>query len=538
MRVLAILLLGLALAEPSSSLSPADCKAAEPKAGEILNLINVHRKDGYVFDLLRVADAHTHVREEESAVIHYLVLDVMETDCSVLSRIHWEDCQPELGRRPSGVVIGKCKVVAVTHTNTSGEPEWDKMIGFNCTISSVSSALTNRSPPPVIIDYLDNKEQYRSQAEEALKQYKENDASASSFQVVKVERVVQVRGGERSGLYVDFSIRNHSTEAPLPPFSRSCPVFGFCRADFVYNLGNSDLNNPDHLTVDCEIFDVEDHRNSSSGRHHHQHHGHFHRDRHHFPKDLDSIHRPLGQGCREPFHHHHSHEHGHPPHTHQSLEDRDSIGGPQDGLIPSSDNSPVKDDPEVQHPQGTPPPLGHDECHDNHRHVFHRHKSHKHGHHKPCPHGHGPCKHDPHGHGPHRHGPHRHGSHDHGPHRHGSHDHGPHRHGSHDHGPHRHGHHGHGPHRHGPHGQGRCGHGPPPREPGIVYQLPSLKKGEVLPLPEISIPSGGHGSHPGNRHPPRPEIQPFPQTPSESCPAELKLNYPQFLPFLEHEDPK
>ncbi|XP_044523616.1 histidine-rich glycoprotein [Gracilinanus agilis] len=536
MQALAVLLLLLALAEPSRSLGPADCKAAEPKAGDILNLINAHRREGYVFHLLRVADAHTHIDEEKSAVIHYLVLDVIETDCSVLSRIHWEACQPGTGKRPSGMVIGKCKVVAVTHSNTSREPEWDKMIGFNCTTSSVSSALTYRSPPPVIINYLDDQEQYRGQAEKALKQYKENDASASSFQVVKVERVVQVRGGERSGLYVDFSIRNQSTEAPLPHFSRPCPVFGFCRTDFVYNVGNSDLNNPGHLTVDCEIFDVEDHRNSSSERHPHRHHGHFHRGRHHFSKDSDSIHRPLGHGCRERFHHHHSREPRQPPHTHQSstMEERDSKDGPQDRLLPSSDNSPVKDDPEVQHPQGIPPPFGHDECHDNHRHVFHRHEPHEHGPHEPCPQGQGPCKPGPHGHGPHKHGPHGHG-----PHRHGPHGHGP---------------HGHGPHRHGPHGPGRCGHGPPPghseeqgfhrpfpfppREHGIVYQLPSLKKGEVLPLPEISIPSRDHGPHPGNQHPPRPEIQPFPQTPSESCPGELKLEYPQLLPFLEREDPK
>lgn len=38
---------------------------------------------------------------QESATVYYLVLDVKETDCSVLTRKHWEDCDPDLTKRPS-----------------------------------------------------------------------------------------------------------------------------------------------------------------------------------------------------------------------------------------------------------------------------------------------------------------------------------------------------------------------------------------------------------------------------------------------------
>ncbi|XP_043851247.1 histidine-rich glycoprotein [Dromiciops gliroides] len=511
MKVLETLLLVLALAGPSWSVSPADCEVAGPKAGQILNLINEKRRDGYLFQLLRVADAHTDVHKEESTVVHYLVLDVIQSDCSVLSRTRWEDCPPTGSRRPSETVIGKCKVIAVTHSNTSWGQELDKVLEFNCTTSSVASVLASLNPGPVITDYFEDPEQYKGQAEKALKQYKDTDASASSFQVVKVERALRSRGGERTNLYMDFSIGNHSKEAGLPPFSRSCPVFGFCQADFGYNAENSDLNNPDHITVDCEIFNVEDARNFSEGRHRHWHHGHFGRcGPPRGPPHGPPPHGPPPHECQEHPHHHHSREHRGPPLTQQSsMEEKEPKERPND--------SPVKDESELQKPQGTHPPIGHIEFYDNYRFGFRGH-----GPQKPCPLGQDACKHGPHGHGPHGHCPHGR-SHGHGP-------------------------HGHGPHKHGPHSHGPCGHGPPPgppeehdshrpfpfhrRGPGSVNQLPPLKEGEVIPLPEISIPCRGPGPHPGHHHPRRPEIQPFPETPSESCPGKLKDEYPQLLPFL------
>ncbi|XP_027731499.1 histidine-rich glycoprotein [Vombatus ursinus] len=503
MRALPVLLLLLASAELSFSLSPADCEAVGPKAVEILNQINENRRDGYQFQLLRVADAHTDAHGEESAVIHYLVLDVKESDCSVLSSTPVQDCQPKGGKRPTETVIGKCKVVAITHPNTTCKPEHDEVIEFNCTTSSVSSALTDPTSGPVIIDYLENPEQYKKQAEKALKEYQEADASVSSFQLLKVERALEERGGESITLYLDFSIRNHSAEAPPhhfsgpegrpppPPFFRSCPVFGFCWAALVYNVQNSDLNKPDDLRINCEIFKVEDPSHFSSKRHHHWPHGHFGGHRHHPPRGPHPSHGHFGHGCQEPPHHDHSHEHRGPPPTHPpSLEEREPKGGP--------------DEPDLHHPQGTHPPFGHA---DHHRHGSHKHGPHGHG-----PHNHGSCGCGPHGHGPHGHGHHGHGRHGHGHHRHGH-------------------------HHHGPHGHSPCRRGPPP---GLteqdVHRLPALKKGEVLPLPEISIPSRGHCPHSGSRYPPKPEIQPFPQTSSESCPGSLKFESPQLLLFLEHKD--
>lgn len=45
-------------AQNETSITPADCNTIETDAGVALDLVNRHRRDGYVFGLFRVADAH------------------------------------------------------------------------------------------------------------------------------------------------------------------------------------------------------------------------------------------------------------------------------------------------------------------------------------------------------------------------------------------------------------------------------------------------------------------------------------------------
>lgn len=70
---------------------------------------------------------------------------------------------------------------------------------------------------------------------------------------------------------------------------------------------------------------------------------------------------------------------------------------------------------------------------------------------------------------------------------------------------------------------------------GYVYQLPPLKEGEVLPLPEANFPSF---SLPGDNNPLKPEIQPFPQSVSESCPGTFKSEFSHVSKFFAYLLPK
>ncbi|XP_045051062.2 histidine-rich glycoprotein [Desmodus rotundus] len=527
---LSILLITL---QYSCAVSPIDCNATEPLAGKALDLINKGRQNGYLFQLLRVADAH--LDKVESTAVYYLVLDVKESDCPVQSRKHWDDCEPALSRRPSDIVIGQCKVIATTCLS---EFQDLRVNDFNCTTSSVFSALANTKDSPVLFDFFEDTELYRKEAEKALAKYKEENSDFASFRVDQVEKVARARGGERTNYYLDFSVRDCSHHH----FPRHHNVFGFCTLDLSYDAGTSDMETPEDVVINCEVFKLKEHGNISDVQ---PHLG---------PPLLHSgaqEHSPTG---KPPFKNNGSRDYHHPHKTHKL------------GCPPPLEDTNHSDRPSLQ--AGAPPLLPPSRCHPfqsgtNGTHIHHRnHSSSEHHPHEHHPHGHRPHERHPHGHHPHGHRPHGHRPHGHHPHGHRPHGHRPH--GHHPHGHHPHGHHPHGhdfydhgsrdtsSHSQGPQDHHHRGHGPPPRHSeergtgkghhpfqwrriGYVNRLPPLKKGEVLPLPEVNFPSF---SLPNHSHPLKPEIQPFPQSASESCPGMFKREFSQVSKFFAHTLPK
>ncbi|XP_016055670.1 PREDICTED: histidine-rich glycoprotein [Miniopterus natalensis] len=473
----------------SCAVSPINCSATEPLAGKTLDLVNKGRSNGYLFQLLRVADAH--LDKAGSTDVYYLVLDVKESDCPVLSRKHWDDCEPP-SRRPSEIVIGQCKVIATTHLS---EFQDLKVSDFNCTTSSVSSALVNTKDSPVLFDFFEDTEPYRKEAEKVLEKYKKENDDFASFRVDRVERVTRVRGGKRTNYYVDFSVRNCSSHH----FHRHHNVFGFCRSTLSYGVGTSDMETPKDVDIDCEVFNLKEHRNISDV---HPHLGH----------PLNSGEHGHSSAGKPPLKHSGSRDYHHPHKSHKfrcppPLEDTNRSDRP-----PHQAGAPSRYHHLCFGTNRTHAPSHNNSSSEHHPHGHHPHEHHPHGHH---PHEHHPHGHHPHGHHPHGHHPYDHDFHDHGPC-----DPPPHSKGVQDH------HHwGHGPQpRHsGERGPGK-GHFPFKwRQIGYVYRLPPLNKGEVLPLPEANFPSFS-----------LPEIQPFPQSASELCPGMFKSEFPQLSNFFLH----
>nr|XP_048309818.1 histidine-rich glycoprotein isoform X1 [Myodes glareolus] len=479
MKVLTIALLLVTL-QSSHALSPTSCDASEPSAEKVLDLINKGRRNGYAFQLLRVSDAH--LDTVGNATVYYFVLDVKESDCWVLSTKSQNDCLE--ASRPSEIVIGQCKVIATRYSNDSQDC---RVNHYNCTTSSVSSALSNTEDSPVLLEYLGESEVHRQQAHNALEKYKEENDGFASFRVDRVERVIKASGGERTNYYVDFSMRNCSTQH----FHRRPPVFGFCRAVLSYNVDATDLETPESIDINCEVSDFEQARNASDVK------PHWGREHFHFGKHPHGPHGHEHHGPPPP--------HGHPPH-----------GPPPHGCPPHGP-------PPHRHPPHGPPPHGHPP-------------------HGPPPHGHPPHGPPPHGHPPHGPPPHGHDFHDYGPcdppsndqeHR------GP---------PH---HRGHGPPHHRGHGPPHHrGHGPPHghsgkrgkgfpffhhRQVGSIYRLPPLNADEVLAMPEANFPSNSMSNC---KNPLQPEIQPFPEVASESCPGKFKSEFPQISKFFANVSPK
>ncbi|XP_004424658.1 PREDICTED: histidine-rich glycoprotein [Ceratotherium simum simum] len=543
----ALLLTLLVTLQYSWAVSPIGCDAVDSVAEKALDLINEIRRDGYLFQLLRITDAH--LDKTESTAVYYLVLDVKESNCPVLSRKHGGECESDVSRRPSDIVIGQCKVIAATSLDESQDLKDLRVYHFNCTTSSVSSALANTKDSAVFIDFFEDTELYKKQADKALEKYKRENDDFASFRVDKVERVARARGGERTNYYVDFSVRNCS----IHHFPRPSKVFGFCRAVLSYEVGVSDLETPEDIVVNCEVFNFEEHRYIHGKR---PHLGHP-------PHSGGHEHSPAGKPPFKPngFRDNHPHDLGCPPPVEgKDYSDRPPVQAGAPPLLPPSGSK-------CHHPHfGTSetdgPPHNHGE-----------HPPHGPPPHGPPPHGlppHGPLPHGPPPHGPPPYGPPPHGHPPHGPPPHGPPPHGPPPHGPpphgpppHGHPPHGHPHHGHHRHGHHPHGHGfydhgpcdpppHWGHGPPPRHPegrgpgkghfpfhwrqiGYVYRLPPLKKGEVLPLPEANFPSF---SLPHHKDPLKPEIQPFLQSASESCPGKFKSEFLQVSEFFASTIPK
>ncbi|XP_035873709.1 histidine-rich glycoprotein isoform X1 [Phyllostomus discolor] len=485
--LLSILLITL---QYSCAVSPIDCNATESLAEKALDLINKGRRNGYLFQLLRVADAH--LDKMESVAVYYLVLDVKEVDCPVQSRKHWDDCEPAISRRPSDIVIGQCKVIVTTCLN---EFQDLRVNDFNCTTNSVFSVLANTKDSPVLVDFFEDTELYRKVAEKAFEKYKTENSDFASFRVDQVEKVARVRGGERTGYYLDFSVRNCSHHH----FPRHHNVFGFCKLDLSYNVGTSDMETPEDVVINCEVFKLKDHRNISD-----------------VPLHLGPPFLYIGKhpfknnGSRDYRHPHKIHKRGYPP----SLEDTNH-----------SDRPPLPPGPP---PPGPPLPFPPLRCHHFH---FGANRTHVH------PRNHSSSEHHPHGHHPHGHHPHGHRPHGHPPHGHDFYDHGPCDPPPHSQGPQDHHHRNHGPPpRHSEErGPGRGHHPFQWRRIGYVNRFPPLKNGEVLPLPEANFPIF---SLPNHDHPLKPKIQPFPQSASESCPGMFKREFSQVSKFFAYTLPK
>ncbi|XP_062355411.1 histidine-rich glycoprotein [Cinclus cinclus] len=524
-------------AQNEASITPADCNTIETDAGVALDLVNRHRRDGYVFGLFRVADAHE-LHLGNSTVL-YLTLDVLETECSVLSRRHWESCEYS---DTYPMDFGQCKIITYTN-HLLKKPQ---LYGFNCTLSPVPSDLVECKDCPVKLEALEVTEQHKDIAKKALKKFNSEGNHTNNFAVDKVERILKMTAS-REGHILGFSIKETNCSKSMQETDQAleCDFLhdwhahtGFCKARII-----SDADEADGTDISCEIYHPWHHGCGRRGKysalehphrhpHYHHHSGHRHRHkhhhRHHFP--------PSSQARPED-----------PEHNPKSnKEDQDSNKGP-------SSSPPLYDEPDHHHP--TPPSQGTDHDHPPHHHgppcppphgLEHDHPPHHHG--SPCPPPHGP-EHD---HPPHHHGPPCPPPH--GP----EHDHPPHHHGPPCPPPHGPGHHHH-PHHHRPHCPHPPGHPPhhyhryhrhhhnktsipgkyfPCHVPGAVYRIPVLNQQDSLTPPTANFPEVSqcnlHFSSTGSKPKETAEVPAFPDHPtqSKSCPGNPKLDLPKILPLF------
>ncbi|KAM6127513.1 LOW QUALITY PROTEIN: histidine-rich glycoprotein [Phoenicopterus ruber ruber] len=365
-------------AQNKTSVTPADCNTIETDAGVALDLVNRHHRDGYVFALFRVADAHE-LHIGNSSV---LTLDVLETERSVLSRrqsCEYSDTSPWQD-------FGQCKII----TYTSQLLKKPQLYGFNCTLSPVPSDLLECKDCPMKVEVLEVTEQHKNIAAKALEKLnKGNHTNYFDTDQVKILKMTASHEGHILG----FSIEETNCSKSAQRSSQlECDFLddwhtrmGFRKARIISNP-----DEPDGTDTSCEICHPwqRDYgqrcRYSTLGqpqRHPHRHHhfGHRHRHRHHHrhgcppsssrPEDPEHNHSfneehqdshegpapppPPPNPHRGPHHHLHPPHHC-PPHSPHGGPHHHPPPPPHDGPHPLSQEEP-------QHPPSAP--LHHDAPH-------------------------------------------------------------------------------------------------------------------------------------------------------------------------------
>ncbi|XP_060098613.1 fetuin-B-like [Heteronotia binoei] len=91
---------------PDRLISPSSNTSSVKAVAELaLDELNKHRREGYVLGLQRIFDVRQ-LQWQGTGFVYYLTLDVLETDCHVLSRKSWKDCQFRLADE---TVFGRCR---------------------------------------------------------------------------------------------------------------------------------------------------------------------------------------------------------------------------------------------------------------------------------------------------------------------------------------------------------------------------------------------------------------------------------------------
>ncbi|XP_061739770.1 histidine-rich glycoprotein-like [Nerophis ophidion] len=310
-------------------------------AKEALTKINQDRKEGYVFGLHRLSNAHS-AKHGETGFVFYLTLDVVETNCSVLSKKDWKDC--EARNTHDTPVYGQCK--AAIYMNRVHRVV--RLYKYNCVIRPVPAARVNAICPDCSSHINFDHAEVQETVNKSLEKFNKESGLTNTFSLLKIARATS---GMAMGMYyhVEYSIQettctknSDGTDDKCPPMQCEFAHKGFCKASH-FHTDTGDSN----FSVQCEIYEPEaaerekklhllggetDHRHNDTHPHSHDPdqahaaddaHTHDHVHDHTKPH---AHHDKTGKHAEDSEHHHthdhagdsahrhahdHSHDHGH-----------------------------------------------------------------------------------------------------------------------------------------------------------------------------------------------------------------------------------
>ncbi|KAK5869508.1 hypothetical protein PBY51_024217 [Eleginops maclovinus] len=347
-----LLALGCVRAAPVENvgMEEGSCEDASVKgaAGLAITKINQDRQEGYIFALHRLSNVHM-TKHGENGVVFYLTLDVVETNCSVLSRNDWKSC--EVRPDHDTPVYGQCKVaiyISKVHRVV-------RLYKYQCVVRPVPSARVAEQCPdcPAHTDMEDA--EIKKTVSLSLEKFNSMSGLSNRFALLKITRA---KSGMATSMYYNAEYIIQETTCPRSSSaSDKCPLMdcefahkGFCKASLFYSPTGEALP-----SADCQIYEPEaserekknhqlggetDHSHTDKHPHSHDHdHAHAVDDAHthdhvHDHTKSHDHHDKTKQHANNSDHHHthdhdghrhahdHSHDHGHGHdhvHTHHSM---------------------------------------------------------------------------------------------------------------------------------------------------------------------------------------------------------------------------
>ncbi|XP_012727628.2 fetuin-B [Fundulus heteroclitus] len=422
--VLFLLVLGSVYGAPveQGGVEPGSCEDASAVSAAHLALtkINMDRLDGYVFSLHRLSNVNL-AKHGENGIVFYLTLDVVETNCSVLSRKNWKQCEARSDAEMP--VYGQCK--AAIYINRPHRVV--RLYKYDCVIRPVPAARLTQICPDCSTFIQFDDEWVQKTVSLSLEKFNNESGLNNNFALLKVLRAT---AGFAMSMYyhVEYTIQETTCgKYKQAPAGEKCPIMtcefshkGFCKAS-VYNT-----NIPEPaVSVECEIYEQEaadkektqhlmgnatghahtdthshDHgkgHDKGQGKGHEKGHGKGHGTGHSHTSEHDHIHDHTKDHTHhdtphpDESKHHHSHDHkpgsayrhGHAhSHDHGIDSDHDHVHAYHAQAQNHTDDFPSQHH-DYKHPEGT---HTHDHDHElaldhDHKHAhLHEHEHHHHHH--------------------------------------------------------------------------------------------------------------------------------------------------------------
>ncbi|XP_040284238.1 fetuin-B-like [Bufo bufo] len=261
MKVAALLLISaqvfLAAAGPTPAAKeavltsiPCNDHAVEAAADLSLRQLNANRRSGFVFGLKRISDVQEQFDEENGSVF-YLTLDVLETDCHVLSRRLWSSCEAKPRHE---TVFGQCKVIF----QLNKPKRIAQLHSYDCTLSPAARLEFGCGGCHFSIPL--NNSNVQEVAQKSLEKFNKESNSNKYFALGNITKGArQVVAG--TAYHVEFTILESTCNKSAKDFSLCDPLdcefahTGYCKSMAVAHWNTPDEKNV--LKVTCEIFEPE-----------------------------------------------------------------------------------------------------------------------------------------------------------------------------------------------------------------------------------------------------------------------------------------